>query len=255
MKRIAATLGAVLGLQAGLATAGPLPLEGRDINGKSVAANDSSAVFEYDPNLNITWLRDWNYASSSGYAQSNQGGTGDTQVNSNGRMGWVAAQTWASSLSFLGHTGWRLPKIVDTGSYGCDFAYSGTDCGYNVQTKSGATVYSEMAYLWYDELGNKAVRDTAGNFQVGGGLRNPGPFLNFPSDYVWSSTSVDIPFYAAFQFSPNFGSQLLVSKIDAIFAVAVLDGDIASFNVPAPGTITLLGLGLVGIGAARRKQA
>jgi hypothetical protein len=245
----------VLGLQAGLATASPLPLEGRDINGNSVGANDSSAVFEYDPNLKITWLRDWNYAWTSGYAQINQGGAGATQVNPNGRMGWIAAQTWASSLSFLGHTGWRLPQVVDTGSFGCDFAYSGTDCGYNVQTRSGTTVYSEMATLWYEELGNKAVRDTAGNVQSGWGLRNSGPFLNMPSDFVWSGTSVDDPFYAAFFFSPNFGSQLLVSKIDAIFAVAVLDGDIASFNVPAPGTIALLSLGLAAIGAARRKQA
>jgi hypothetical protein len=254
MKRVAAIAGVVFGLQAGLATASPLPLEGRDINGNSVGANDSSAVFEYDPNLKITWLRDWNYAWSSGYAQSNQGGAGDTQVNPNGRMGWIAAQTWASSLSFFGRSGWRLPNIVDTGSYGCNFAYSGTDCGYNVQTRIGPTVYSEMATLWYDELDNKAIKDTAGNAQIGGGLRNVGPFLNFPSDYVWSSTSVDIPFYAAFQFSPNNGAQLLVGKVDAIFAVAVLDGDVGAFNVPAPGTIALLGLGLAGFGAARRKQ-
>lgn len=47
---------------------------------------------------------------------------------------------------------WRLPFVMDTGGRdpdalgddGCDHAFSGTDCGYNVKTKSGSTVYSDM---------------------------------------------------------------------------------------------------------------
>jgi len=38
-----------------------------------------------------------------------------------------------------------------------------------------------------------------------------------------------------------------------LYAVAVRPGDVS--DVPLPGTVALLGLGLVGIGAARRKQA
>jgi len=39
------------------------------------------------------------------------------------------------------------------------------------------------------------------------------------------------------------------------FAVAVRSGDVADAQIPVPATLTLLGLGLAGIGAARRKQA
>jgi len=38
-------------------------------------------------------------------------------------------------------------------------------------------------------------------------------------------------------------------------AAAVYQGDVANASVPLPATIALLGLGLVGLGAARRKQA
>ena len=89
-------------------------LLGRDINGNPVAANDPSAVFEYDTDLNITWLRDW---------------------NASGHVTWDAAMAWASTLVVGSYGGWRLPTMVDTGAPGCDYSNDGTDCGYNVQTK------------------------------------------------------------------------------------------------------------------------
>jgi hypothetical protein len=98
-------------------------LLGRDINGNAVAGNAASAVFLYDTVLNVTWLRD---------------------ANVNGAMTWDNANTWADSLNSSptggGFTGWRLPTMVDTGNPGCDYAYGGTDCGFNVQTASGGTV-------------------------------------------------------------------------------------------------------------------
>lgn len=68
------------------------PLQGRDINGKPVAQLDQSAVFEYDTDQNITWLRDW---------------------GASGSLTWTAAGNWAAGLTsatvgtFVG--GWTIP--------------------------------------------------------------------------------------------------------------------------------------------------
>ncbi|MGC2049525.1 MAG: DUF1566 domain-containing protein, partial [Gallionella sp.] len=80
-----------------------------------------------DTDLNITWLADANYAKTSGY-------------DFDGLMSWAGAQSWITSLNtanYLGFNDWRLPTVTDTGTPGCNFAYSGTDCGYNVDTATG----------------------------------------------------------------------------------------------------------------------
>jgi hypothetical protein len=104
----------------------------------------------YDTELNITWLQDWNYAKTSGYTGEN--------VASSGSMLVSAANKWAQDLVFGGFDDWRLPTMLDTYFPGCDYSYSGgTDCGYNVQTKAAGRVFSEMAHMYYDSLGNKAL--------------------------------------------------------------------------------------------------
>lgn len=45
---------------------------------------------------------------------------------------------------------------ADGGNYS---AAGGTDCGFNVQTMIGNTIYSEMAHRRYDTLGDKAYCD------------------------------------------------------------------------------------------------
>ncbi|MFQ5645114.1 MAG: hypothetical protein ACE5FQ_15670, partial [Thiogranum sp.] len=103
-------------------------LQGRDLDG-------NPATFEayYDTMLDITWLADANYANTVG-------------LSFNGRISWAQAFSWTNALNVNGVTGWRLPTVLDTGTRGCNFALSGTDCGFNVQTGSAATtVYSEMA--------------------------------------------------------------------------------------------------------------
>jgi len=44
------------------------------------------------------------------------------------------------SNGYLGFNEWRLPTVTDLGNDGCSFAYTGTDCGYNVNLAT-----SEMA--------------------------------------------------------------------------------------------------------------
>ena len=122
-----------------------------------------------DTDLNITWLANANLAASNTFGVSG--------INANGTMDWDLAKLWIAAMNtanYLGYNDWHLPTVTDTGTSGCNFANSGTDCGYNVDTDTG-----EMAHLFYDELGNKAFRDTSGATQSGYGLTSTGPFSNF----------------------------------------------------------------------------
>lgn len=205
-------------------------LQGRDFDG-------NLATFEayYDSVLNITWLADANYAGTT--------------------MTWADASGWATGLDPYGSgiTGWRLPTVTDTGAPGCDYAYSGTDCGYNVDTAT-----SEMASMFYDTLGNLAYYDTSGGGQPGWGLSNTGPFSNVQSYIYWSATE-HAPgaslaglfyFYNGYQ---NF------SRYEAgyYYAWAVHAGDVGASAIPVPAAVWLFVSGWLGgmAGVARRKGA
>jgi hypothetical protein len=97
------------------------PLQGRDINGNPVAANAAAAVMEFDPNLNITWLRDW---------------------DKNGVMEWNTAKTWASTLTVGAFSGWSLPSALNQDG-------TGPCVGYSCSS-------SQLGYMFYTELGNPA---------------------------------------------------------------------------------------------------
>ena len=236
----AAAVLAVLAI-AGAAHATPVPgqgswestLLGRDINGHAVAASDASAVFLYDTVLDVTWMRDAHALPQDQWADS------------------MAA---AAALNVGGFTGWRLPQLLDTGAAGPNFSFSGTDAGYNVQTLSGGVVYSEMAYLWYVELGNLAYYDTSGNVgQPGWGLSNTGDFQNLLSGQYWLGLQYVTNFNSygwAFdvtlglqQFDPHPG--------DALRAMVLRDGDV--LQVPEPSTVLLVLLALAAAAAARRR--
>lgn len=181
----------------------------------------------YDTDLNITWL---DYTKSEGI--------------------WNNQQSWAASLSFtingVTYNNWRLPSTDD--ALWVDGYDGTTTAGYNITT-------SEMGHLFYTELGNEGWLNTYGYPQPDSGLINKGPFANLVSSWYWSGTEhVFDPFLLfSWDFNMGTGNQSLADHVNFNFyALAVLPGHIQA--VPEPASMLLIGTGLAGLSALRRKK-
>jgi len=202
----------------------------------------------YDSVADLTWL-----------ANANAAGT---------TMNWADANAWAASLSINGVTGWRLPDtnpVDGTTADDANFSYIGTeDRGYNVSapgTLYAGSTASEMAYLFYNTLGNLGYCDpgtstvsTCSGPQTGWGLSNTGPFSNVQSYFYWSSTEYAPDPAYAWYFDFGYGDQLNGVETYNLYAWAVQSGNAGV--VPVPAAVWLFGsglLGLVGLGKPRRR--
>jgi len=174
----------------------------------------------YDTDLNITWLQDASYAQTSGY-------------DVDGGMTWHQANTWASSLSIGGISGWRLPDIYGAHHLDiCNFCFG-----------------SELAHLFYDEMGGEyfsPIHETHNaNYYL---------FQNVRSNLYWLATGNFPVGMDALAFSFEGGAVGYFSNSSNFSTWAVHDGDVAV--VPVPTAAWLLGSGLLGlVGVARRKEA
>ncbi|HVN94909.1 MAG TPA: hypothetical protein VMT62_00620 [Syntrophorhabdaceae bacterium] len=191
----------------------------------------------YDPNLNITWLDYTYFGPSSGTLAT-----------------WSDAMAWASGLNAGGVTGWRLPHAlpVNGSTYNYTFSANGsTDFGYNISSPN-----SEMAYLYYVELGNKGYYAPDGSYpQPGWGLTNTGYFSQLYWGSYWSGTPFDQdPTYAWF-FRFDGGRQEAGPDSTTLIALAVHDGDVGGLGVPAPipSVLLLFAPGIAGIIAIRKR--
>lgn len=206
-------------------------LLGRDINRHAVAATDSSAIYLYDTKLGVTWLRDA-YANPT--------------ANGNGTMTWSEATSWAANLSTSMGTlsNWRLPTMSQLDC-------NATNCGFNPAASS-----SEMASLFFDTLGNKALYTASNVKQTDGGLANTGSFRNFKPYLFWLDEKyAPIPSSYAWSFGTFDGYQTAYNKDQLMLAMAVTPGDVLLAPVPEPETYMMLLLGLGAVGALSRRRA
>ena len=215
---------------AAAAQAAPVALQGRDINGNAVAANDASAVFEYDANLNLTWLRDWNI---------------------NGYMDWYTAKTWAANLTVGAFGGWSLPTI-DPGDTSCNHSFN-PGGGFPDQ-HFGECTGSPIGYLYHTE----GITPGA-----------PGPFQNMLNWGYWSSTAYAPDLSKAWDFDTAKGLQNPLGTVNGDLAVAVRLGDVtpichdptgspipcAPTGLPEPATLPLVAIAMAGMGWARGRMA
>ncbi len=246
----------LIALLAGLAVCGTThaALLGRDFD-------TSTAGYEafYDDQLNITWLADANLAASNTFGVSG--------INSDGTMLRDVAFLWIAAMNaakYLGYDDWRLPELSPINGSSFDYNISdagNTDRGNNISAPGTAYVgstASELAYMYFSNLDNKSSLDITGQPQTGFGLvddpSNPNDETLFsgiqPYPY-WFGTEYAVGSNNGWAFHMGLGFQSEQVKLDALDVWAVRDGDVAA--VPEPTTLLLLGLGIVGLGAMRRR--
>lgn len=192
------------------------------IGNAQAALFDRGGGMVYDDALNITWLQDANYAQTSGY-------------DSDGRMSWTLANTWAANLGYGGFDDWRLPTPLNQdGSGPC----GGSNC-----------TNSEMGHMFYNNMGASA----GNSILTGENTANLTLFANLQVGNYWTGTAHSD--FIAWDFRNHSGHQGYYMRGEDFYAWAVRNGDVAA-PIPEPETYAMMlaGLGVMG-GIARRRQS
>lgn len=212
------------------------------------ALHDRGGGLIYDDHFDITWTQDVSILRSSMQLTATD---------------WQTSVAAASQMVFHDAVrgqdirGWRLPGLRDVGEPGCEWAFAGTECGFNVLTE-----HSELAHLFYVDLGNQAAWTSSGELRPGvtgvdWGLVNTGPFVNMANYVYWTGVAfpaTNLPDHAWY-FNTTFGNQDAYPMSLNWVPWAVHDGDVAAVPEPEQWALMLAGLGGVVLVARRRKPA
>ena len=210
----------------------------------------------YDDVLDVTWMQDANYAHTSGYAAANAVGSlgsGSTNIQADGRMGWAAANAWADQLVYGGFEDWRLASVGTAPTY----------AGYDITS-------GELGHMFYINLDNLSWLQTGGAcftapeyclkniYFTDGDSGDIASFLNLQSSYYWYGEEGwlgdpdDADAGGGWGFFFTEGWQFDANKVDSWYGWAVRDGDVST--VPVPAAAWLFGSALAGLLVARGKN-
>ncbi|MFZ2973930.1 MAG: PEP-CTERM sorting domain-containing protein [Ferribacterium limneticum] len=230
------------------------------------ALNDRGGGLLYDDVLNVTWLQDANYAKTSGY-------------DADGLMNWSQANTWAANLSYydsvrkVTYDDWHLaanapvngtwdhskPVTTATGTWNYGYSATGTtDYGYNIKSSN-----SELAFMYYVNLGLKGYYSPTGAYQSGYGVpgttygdqADVGLVKNLVKYAYWSGTAyAAYPSNVAWYFDTSNGVQGSNGQSEQLAAWAVRPGDVAAVPEPETYAMLLAGMGLLAGVVKRRRR-
>lgn len=195
----------------------------------------------YDTAINITWLRDANYAQTSGFAAG-------------GLMTFATAQSWAAALTLGGVSGWSLADVAQP-----DAACASQDVTYG-STGAGCTG-GQLGHMFYTLLGG-----TAGTNITTSHGANFALFDNVSDAEYWSMTSLplsadprDLGYFLTFGNAPDTTPAGWVSlnfKTVPMLGWVVHAGDVGeALDIPEPTSPLVLALGGVALGLARRPRS
>lgn len=226
--------------------------------GADAALLDRGNGLIYDTVLDVTWLQNANAAAGSPFD--------DGVSATDGIMTWANAMGWVDGLTYADSAGtvyddWRLPQVRPVNGVAFDYVESNTgsaDTGNNISAPGSAhpgSTASELAYMYYSNLGNLGYFGLSGDFQPDHGLLNTAPFLNLDSRGYWAATEyAPDPGTYAFLLA-GYGTQGFAGKGDFFTPWALRDGDVSA-PVPLPAAVWLFGSACAGLLAlARRRRA